>query len=296
MLDKFKTFIALAKYKSFTVTAQKLFCSQPTISQHIKVLEKEYHAQLIQRRNGEVLLTLKGQQFLHYVEGILALHNELSEKMIAATQTDDNISIYVSHYLATHFFNELFVPANDDTACPYRVQSQDYAGLKASLLEEKTNFAIMPYYAEDAELNERFKVEVLFEEEFVLIVPNEHPLAHRKVVYTKDLERENVFLPMSNLLQQRIRAAIEQKEVFPTFSHMSDFSLIQKAVHLQMGVGFVPKYAISESEKNFTVKTVKGLHITRQNAFIINRFKNLTAQEAHYLQFVKDNLATIGCV
>lgn len=293
MFDKFKTFVALAKYKSFTLTAQQMYCSQPTISQHIKVLETYYNVQLIERRNGEVILTPKGQQFFQYVQEILALHEQLKEKMNTIQDDEKNISVYVSHYLANNFFDELFSSVATENNCPCKVQSLDYAGLKTSLLEEKTNFAIMPYYAEDQEINERFNINILFEEEFVLIVPNNHLLASRKVVYTKDLKGENIFLPMCSFLQQRIRAAIEQKNVYPKFSHMSDFTLIQKAVDLNMGIGFVPRDAILPNNQSFTVKTVKGLQIKRQNAFIVNRFKGLKRAEQDYLKHVKWNIERV---
>lgn len=292
MLDKFKTFVALAKYKSFTQAAQHLYCSQPTISQHLKLLEKHYNAQLMTRRNGEVVLTSKGEQFLTYAKEILMLNDQLTEKM-QRTDESSHMSVYVSHYLANHFFDELFSFIHNDERYSYDIQSADYATLKMHLLNEKTNFALMPYYAEDAEMNERFTIHPLFEEPFVLIVPNDHPLVQRKVIYTKDLKDENVFLPMSTFLQQRIRTAIEQKNVYPKFSHMSDFTLIQKAVNLNMGVGFVPMGAIDQSKDDFKIVEVKGLHITRQNAFIVNRFKGLTPMEQHYLENVQINIKRV---
>lgn len=291
MLDKFKTFIALAKYKSFTITAQQLFCSQPTISQHIKILEAHYAVQLIQRQKGEVILTAKGQQFLEYVTSILDLHENLEVSMHEPDRTDNSIEIFVSHYLATHFFDELFAINDICGACPYKIESLNYAGLKTALIEEKTKFAIMPYYPEDEDMKERFKVDVLFEEEFVLIVPKDHPFVARKVIYAKDLQGENILLPMSTFLQQRIRSELEQKNVTPNFSQMSDFNLIQKAVPLKMGIGFIPKDSIEEENPNYVVKDVKGLKIIRQNAIITNRHKKLNSFEQGYCDSVKINMA-----
>lgn len=291
MLDKFKTFVALAKYKSFTVTAQQLFCSQPTISQHIKILEAHYNVQLIQRQKGEVILTPKGVQFLKYVQSILDIHGDLQEIMNEPVKEEKELSVYVSHYLAENFFDELFSMNDGCRACPYKVESSNYKGLKESLIEEKTNFAIMPWYVEDEEIGERFAIDVLFEEKFVLIVPNDHILATRKVIYAKDLQKENILLPLSTFLQQRIRTAIEDKGILPTYSQMSDFNLIQKGVRQNMGIGFIPENSIDEGETGFTVKEVKGIQITRKNALIMNRFKQLDAYEQSYYDSVKINLS-----
>lgn len=290
MLDKFKTFVALAKYKSFTKTAQHLFCSQPTISQHIKVLETHYQVQLIQRQKGEVILTAKGKEFLKYVSSILDIHDRLEESMQAPERMIDSIEVYVSHYLATYFFDELFSDNNGSGECPYKIQSLNYVGLKQALTEEKTNFAIMPYYPEDEEISERFKIDILFEEEFVLLVPNDHLLASRKVIYAKDLQDEKILLPLSTILQQRIRSEIEKRDVFPQFAQMSDFILIQKAVPLNMGIGFVPRDSIHEGDTSFTVKEVKGMRIMRQNAIVTNRHQELNSFEKEYCQRIKMNL------
>lgn len=291
MLDKFKTFVALAKYKSFTVTAQQLFCSQPTISQHIKILEAHYNVQLIQRLKGDVILTPKGEQFLQYVQSILDIHVNLQETMSEPDSKEEReIAVYVSHYLAERFFEQLFSMNDACGVCPYKVESSNYKGLKESLIEEKTNFAIMPYYAEDEEIGERFSIDVLFEEKFVLIVPNEHSLATRKAIYAKDLQKENILLPLSTFLQQRIRTAIEEKGVFPNYSQMSDFNLIQKGVRQNMGIGFIPEDSIDDGEIGFTIKEVKGIQIKRENALIMNRFKKLDVYEQSYYDTVKINL------
>ena len=41
MLDKMKMFIVLAECLSFTETARRMFCSQPTISHQIQQLEEK---------------------------------------------------------------------------------------------------------------------------------------------------------------------------------------------------------------------------------------------------------------
>ena len=49
MLDELKTFIAVVNLKNFTKAAEQLSLSQPSVSQHIKNLEKTFNAILIKR-------------------------------------------------------------------------------------------------------------------------------------------------------------------------------------------------------------------------------------------------------
>ena len=53
-LEEIQTFIKLCEIKNFTKTAEILSMSQPTVSLHIKNLEKEYQTQLIQRSPKQV--------------------------------------------------------------------------------------------------------------------------------------------------------------------------------------------------------------------------------------------------
>ncbi|GEK34887.1 LysR family transcriptional regulator [Kurthia sibirica] len=290
MLDKFKTFVTLAKYKSFTSTAKHLYCSQPTISQHIKILEKQYAVQLINRENGEVMLTQKGEQFLHYAQSILDLNSNLINKMEEPLKTEQAISIYVSHYLATFFFNELFSKNDIGKKHLYEIRSYGYNELKEKIMNDQTAFAIMPYYEEDEDLATICTTDILFEENFVLAIPNDHSLATRKVIYAKDLNGEKILLPTCVHINHRIRSKIEEKDIFPEYAQMSDFSLIVKGVSQKMGIAFVPNNSTTIHQENIVIRYVKGMTIIRQNAVMIKRGYTLSESEKDYYDALKENM------
>lgn len=66
-----EAFINVAKFKSFSKAANFCFLSQPAISSHIAILEKELNIQLFDRTSKEVLLTPAGDSFLKYAIDIL---------------------------------------------------------------------------------------------------------------------------------------------------------------------------------------------------------------------------------
>lgn len=65
-------FLSVARHRSFTKAAAELFVVQPALSQQIKRLEQELGVQLIDRRGGQVTLTLAGTTFRRRAEAILA--------------------------------------------------------------------------------------------------------------------------------------------------------------------------------------------------------------------------------
>lgn len=48
-LEQIKSLVSVVNHKSFSLAAKEMFVSQPTISMHIKTLEKELGEQLLIR-------------------------------------------------------------------------------------------------------------------------------------------------------------------------------------------------------------------------------------------------------
>lgn len=67
MLDyRYETFLILCETRSYTKTAQKLFVTQPTVTQHIQYLEHRYQTRLFEYKNKQLILTPKGNELYHY--------------------------------------------------------------------------------------------------------------------------------------------------------------------------------------------------------------------------------------
>ncbi|TEW56546.1 LysR family transcriptional regulator [Psychromonas sp. RZ22] len=68
-----KSFIAVAKHKSFSQAARELHTVQPAISRHISALETELGVNLFKRNSRDVAITEAGEQLLKDAIDILAL-------------------------------------------------------------------------------------------------------------------------------------------------------------------------------------------------------------------------------
>jgi len=292
LLDKMHTFITLSDCKSFTETAKRLFCSQPTITNQINYLEKHYQQKLIKRTSRTIELTSSGEIFLTYAKKMLSLYEEMEEKISKDTGSQ-TISIFISHYIAGCYFNSLF-PINNEifTHCPFAINSYCYNDLKQSLIDQQAKFAIMPIYDQDDYMSIKFEIEVLFEEELVLIMSPHHPLTKRKMLYTRDLKNETILLPNSFFMQQEIRQALLKKEVSPQYISMTNFDIIKQAVCQNMGIAFMPKKAVEPLFQTGEIvsKSVSGLKIKRKNGIIKQPNIQLDEQEQKVYEHIKQQL------
>jgi DNA-binding transcriptional LysR family regulator len=69
-------FVQVLQMKSFSKAGQSLYLSQPTISEHIRLLEEDLGLSLFDRQGKEILPTKAGQMLYQYASQLLALRTE----------------------------------------------------------------------------------------------------------------------------------------------------------------------------------------------------------------------------
>lgn len=68
---RLKTFVSVARHRSFTRAAHELFVTQPAVTRHIKELEAQVGTTLFDRGRGGITLTKAGEAMLYHAEKIL---------------------------------------------------------------------------------------------------------------------------------------------------------------------------------------------------------------------------------
>lgn len=291
MLDKYLTFVTVAESNSYTEVARKLFCSQPTVTQHVQQLEQHYNCKLVRRQKRVIELTAQGQLLAQTARQILQLEQGLMDRLQAIEVKTQPMPLYISHYLAETFFNILFscpIASNCATS-PYDLYSLPYKELKTALLNDEAKFALMPLYEEDEAIINQFDWEVLFEEELQLIVSKGHRLASRKQIYLRDLAEEQILLPQSFFYQQIVKKALDSERI--NYLLMTNFGLIEKAVEQNMGIAFIPAPLKGEQNTQLVYKQVSGLKLARKNAIVRNRSLALNEVEQFFCENIKKQFA-----
>jgi len=185
--------VALAEHRHFGRAAEASFVSQPTLSTQIKKLEDELGVALVERTPRKVLLTETGREIARRARGVLS---EIDEIKAIAQRTRDpesgtlRLGIFptLGPYLLPHL-----VP----------LVRKHFPRLELLLVEEKTEQVIrmLREGSLDAGIlalplhEESLHTQFLFEEPFVLAVPENHPLAQKhKRLKLDDLEDESLLL------------------------------------------------------------------------------------------------------
>ena len=87
--EQLRIFAAVAKYKSFSEAARKLYISHSTTSRAVSALEKELGVKLMERDNHVSALTPAGQVMLEEAEKLLKAMEESMKRVKDAAETQE---------------------------------------------------------------------------------------------------------------------------------------------------------------------------------------------------------------
>ncbi|MFA6941867.1 MAG: LysR family transcriptional regulator [Clostridiaceae bacterium] len=78
---QFEYVIAVAEERSFSKAANKLYISQPSLSQYIMRLEQQLNIKLFDRSTNPLTLTYAGEKYIESAKNILNLNDKLREQL-----------------------------------------------------------------------------------------------------------------------------------------------------------------------------------------------------------------------
>lgn len=98
----------IAATGSINEAAKQLYISQPSLSQAMKELEKEFNVQLFYRSRGGITLTDAGREFINYSRGVLDQVSLLEEHFGQGNVRKRVFSVSAQHYaFVVHAFVDL---------------------------------------------------------------------------------------------------------------------------------------------------------------------------------------------
>ena len=83
-LEKLRIFAAVARYKSFSEAARRLYISHSTTSRAVSALEKELGVELMERDNHVIALSPAGEVLLEEAARLLEMERAAAERVKAA--------------------------------------------------------------------------------------------------------------------------------------------------------------------------------------------------------------------
>lgn len=238
-IRQLRYFLAVAHHGHFTRAAETCFVSQPALSQQIRALEKDLGTPLFDRLPTGAQLTSAGRVLRRHAERmVLELENARAAVEEAAGTVRGELSVAAVHTANLDVVVEslaVFREAHPDVLV--RVQEESSDQVVASVLESRVDIGVCYEPAPDAALS----VEPLYDEELVLVVPADDPLAGRDIALSEVVGLPLIAPPRGFCLRAGIENALARASRTPRIvAEISALESICEAVRRGLGVTLLP--------------------------------------------------------
>ena len=288
---RLQVFHAVARLLSFTKAAEVLHMTQPAVTFQIRQLEDQFDTRLFDRTHNRVSLTEAGRIVFEYAEKIFEQYSEMENAI--REMTDDisgsltiGASTTISEYMLPSLLGE-FNAKNPDVRLRLRVSNTE--GIVSMVENNVIDLGVV----EGLVNNKNLLVEVCRQDELVLIVPPNHPLAGKDSVTLKDIMefpficREEGSGTREVILDYMYSQGME-KHGMNTCLELGSPEAVKGAVEAGMGVSIVSSASISKELKLGTLISLPlNPPLTRDFSFVRQRQKFKVRAMEELLEFAR---------
>ena len=290
-ITRLQVFIQAAETLNFSEAAKRLNLSQPTVSHHIKALERKIGAELFERAKGHLHLTQAGRFLLPNARQLVrqaVSFQELVESMKEDVVGDLRIacSTTVGKYLLPRFAVRLRHLHPGINISVVKCAPEDVV---MRLLEDEADLALI-----SSELHDQgFDIQEFFMDEIPLIVPPDHALATRESISPDELMDEMFFIREASSGTRRVMLTELAKhdislDDLNILLELGSAEAILEMVADGFGISFVSRMAVSRMLRwgELVEVAVDGLDLRRTIYMVRKKLKGFSRAQEVFWSFI----------
>lgn len=199
-LQQLKYVIEVAKAKSISEAAKKLFISQPSLTNAIKELEKEMNITIFLRTNKGILISKEGEIFLGYARQVLEQAYLLEEKYLKQDKRKQQFCVSTQHYsFAVNAFVDIIKEYGHDEYDFSLRETQTY-----EIIEDVTRM--------------KSEIGVLYINDFNKLVIQKLLKEHNLIFHSLIVVKPHIFISSKNPLAKKKKVTMEELRLYPYLS------------------------------------------------------------------------------
>ncbi len=220
-LTELRYVVAVARERHFGRAAESCFVSQPTLSVAIKKLEDELGVTLFERGGSEIGVTSIGTQIVEQAKRVL--EQSLAIKEIAKSGKDplnEPLRLGIIYTIGPYLLPQLVKRLIADAPQMALILQENYtAKLIEQLRHSEIDAAILALPLPEAGM----MIQPLYDEEFIVAIPRDHPWKTRDKVTAADLKDETMLLlGAGHCFRDQVLAVCPELEPLPVSSWAHD--------------------------------------------------------------------------
>jgi len=289
---RLQVFHAVARLLSFTKAAEVLHMTQPAVTFQIRQLEEQFDTRLFDRAHNRVSLTEAGHVAFEYAEIIFERYSELENAIREITGSISGsltlgASTTISEYMLPSLLGE-FNSKNPEVLLRLRVSNTE--GIVSMVENNVIDLGVV----EGPVTNKNLLVEVCRQDDLVVVVPPDHPLADLESVTVEQM-LEYPFICREEgsgtreVIVEHLKEQGVSKHALKSCLELGSPEAIKGAIQAGMGVSVLSSVSLAKEIKLGLLKTVPlNPPLSREFSFVRQRQKFRVRTMEELLDFARE--------
>ena len=293
-LKQLESFSYIIETNSFSEAAKKLFLTQPTISSHISLLEKELSTQLLIRTTKDVIPTDAGKKLYTYAKQMLQIQNTILEEFHVKSDDEKNvITLGASSIPEQYILPEILPKYLKKNKNEFKIGRGDFFEIINQVVNKEIEIGLVGTQIETSNCI----FEPFYKDKLVVITPVNQKYLQMKEegFHIKDLLKEPIIM--------REEGSGTRKEIKKFLNHMkiNDGSLniiatlnsteaIKRSVANNMGISIISNLAVQDYIKD---KRVLAFDLAEENIYrnlyiVRNKEMYMSKSSLKFIKFMRE--------
>lgn len=298
-IRRLEVFCRVVELKSFTRAAEAVLLSQPSVSEHVRVLEETLGEKLLDRLGREVLPTAAGQILYQYARRIIQLRDEALQALDQFRgHLSGNLSLGASTIPGAFLLPELiesFKLRHPSIQTILKIAGT--SRIVEELLRGNLELGVVGAQPKD----HRLESTQVFADELVLAVYPGHPWAEREAVPPDELPSQPFILRESGSGTRTVMAqALKEHGLDPArlamVAEMGSSEAVRQSIKARLGISILSSLAVAEDLRLGTLVRVpiEGLRIRRSFYLVQRRNRQLSPLALAFLNHLQASRTRIA--
>ncbi len=287
-----EAFVNVVRYKSFSKAADATFFTQPTISTHIRNLEKELGVKLLDRKSRVVEMTPQGSKFYKYAVEMINARAQAFDALNDNSESVEGIlEIQTSSIPGVTFLPDLLAGfRSQHVGIQYYVSMSDTQMAVENIIERRGEIGFVGEYVSNASV-ECIK---LISDKSVMIAPKSYDIAS-EIELSEALSFPFIWRETGSATRRSFESAAQAlgvaKDEFEVAALINDMDAIIRSVEAGLGAAIISERVASTLGDRVRVIRIKDFNEDRSFYMIRLRSISLSPAAEAFSEYVKNTMA-----
>ena len=292
-LKQLESFTLIIESRSFSQAAKKLFLTQPTISSHISLLEKELNTQLLVRTTKDVHPTEDGKRLYTYAKQILNIQNTIFQEFNVKSEDNNLLTLGASTIPEQYILPDVLPKYIRKNKSELKILQGDSSEVINQIINKEVEVGLVGTEIENSSLI----FEPFYKDKLVIITPvNEKYIKMKKEgFYVNDLLKEPIIMREEGSgTRKEIREFLKAHNFdinnLNVIATLNSIEAIKKSVQNNMGISIVSNLAVEDFAKDNKVLLFEfeEMNMYRNLYIVRNKEMYMSKCALKFIKFIRE--------